>query len=226
MAFTVIGSAVVSSASGNDALITMDTTGADLIIVMGASALTGFGATIDDTFHNVYTPRTVYANSNSSVCIFYCVNPIVGSDTIVLSSTGGNTFPMMGVLAVSGSNVSPYESESGLGLDGTPASIQPGSLTPAESGCLIVTALNAFAASTITINSGFTSLSVDFVPAKALGGGIGWIIQGSAVPVNPTWSVASGASGLDAAMAVFKPVPAPPPPTGQIGSLMMMGVGN
>lgn len=226
MEYTLIASASAgSSDQQNVTTPPIDTSGATFI----ALSITKFQPgivdvyTLTDNKSNTPIILTPQENSNSTNVLYYYNIPIVGSGhTWTLNSTSGAIFPTLSVAAFSGSAASPFEAETGSFSNAVLNSIQPGSLTPAEDGCLIITGSTLFVGTGITIDSGFSKASTDYA-GNNLGGGIGWLIQGTKAAVNPTWMTGVNVTGADATMAVFKPVPAAS--GGQKGSLMMMGCG-
>jgi hypothetical protein len=98
--------------------------------------------------------------------------------------------------AFTGTNVSPYDQQSGA------TATQPGSLTPAGANSLFVTAASSQTITTYTVNSGFTiSDQQPGAGSLAIGGGMAYVIQsGGPSALNPTWTTVD-----TTAMAVFKP---------------------
>lgn len=226
MGYALIASASAgSSDQQNVTTPPINTTGATFIglsITKFQPGIAGF--TLTDSKSNTPIILTPQDNSNSANVLYYYNIPIVGSGhTWTLNSTSGAIFPTLSVVAFSGSAASPFEAETGSFSNAVLNSIQPGPLTPAEDGCLIITGATLFVGTGITIDSGFSRASTDYA-GNNLGGGIGWLIQGAKAAVNPTWMTGINVNGADATMAVFKPVPAV---TGGLkGSLMTMGCGN
>lgn len=177
----------------------IDTTGANLIVV-GISTL--FAATgMSDSKGNTWTQLTPQAGGSAWVTQFYCANPTVGSGH---TFTSPDPLSVIGVVAVSGANASPFDQESGSAT-GSATSIQPGSLTPGTNGSLICTAVNDGFTTGLSLDSGFTYLTGLYTRSGNYGGGFGYLIQNPAAPINPTWAWTSGASGAATSMAVFKP---------------------
>lgn len=174
----------------------LNTTGANFAVV----AAINFSAlgTITDSQSNTWIPLTAQSSSNAYIRLFYCIGLSASSSHTFFNS---GSFQSIGVLVFSGVNASPFDSENGASSGGA-SSIQPGSVTPSTDGCVIVTGLNNYTASAATIDSGFTGFSV--VISSGLSGGIAYLIQPTASPVNPTWSYTS--PDVEAAViAVFKP---------------------
>lgn len=189
MAIAVVAT---TSKSGPGTSPSIDTTGANLIVIT-TSEYSGGGAGLTDSKGNTWsalTTRSSGPGGNSKQRIRYCVAPTVGSGH-TFTFTGG-ALESFEVVAVSGAAASPYDTENGNGN-----STQPGSITPSEGGCLVVCGLSAdVTVSAPTIGSGFTLIaSRGFVSGLSLQSGGGYIIQTSAAAVNPAWSD-TGACGI------------------------------
>lgn len=207
MAYAPISGAHVKTV-GESASSAIDTTGADLIVVgITGGAAPGLTPAIADSKGNTYTGLTVYGSAGvAQVQLFYCQSPTVGS---------GHTFTVTAnfqvveyyVQAFSGSSPSPFDQENGGGSTGVVTSFQPGSITPSQANCLLVTVLaECDNANLPSIDSGFTITDSDvIVGASHYGGGLAYLIQGAAAAVNPTWSWAANLVNQQAsAMASFK----------------------
>ena len=177
----------------------IDTTGANLIVVMSA----GYNAAdlCSDNKGNSWTKLTKRGSSGVVWC-YYCLNPTVGSGhTFSVGRNGYGNIEM--IMAFSGvKNATAFDQESGRG-DVNAASLQPGSLTPAENGELLITGLYNGDARTPTINSGFTREFYYADGTTQNTGAMGYLIQGTAAAINPTWSW-SGSVNSSVEMACFK----------------------
>lgn len=187
----------------------IDTTGCNLLVI-GIHHYSSATLTVSDSKGNTWTALTHYATTlHTGVRLYYCLNPTVGSGhTFTISSTG--RYPTITVLGFSGvKDTSPFHSENGSSSDVAGTSRQPGSVTPPEDGCLIVTGLVlSNAVTSQAINSSMTLQEyVNYTAANYMGGGIAYYVQATAAAINPTWSWA-GSVRTSAAIAVFKPEPA------------------
>jgi hypothetical protein len=210
MSFTIVAATSAGSADGSSVTTApINTTGADLIVV-GASMGVGFlGVVLSDSHSNTWTALTPQSISGATNCLFYCHAPIVGTcHTFTL--TGSGNFPSMGVLAVSGSTVSPLEAQSGFSTGSTVATIQPGLLSPVAGGDLFTSSIAGNPAFGLEIDSGFSKSTVDWTAGLYIAGGIAWLIQGSAAAINPSWSCTGTFSGAATTMATFSPAAIPP----------------
>lgn len=121
--------------------------------------------------------------------LFYAKNATVGSSHTASFTPGGVNYPGIILAAFSGGHLTaPYNSDEVFAAPATVASGQPGSLTPPENDCLVLTTwVTQTAADIPTINSGFTVLEA-FGRGGSMGDALASLIQTSAAAVNPTWS--------------------------------------
>lgn len=200
---------VVSTSAGSTGGTTVttssvDTTGANLLVV----AVSYYGNTTDpvlsDNKGNTWTGLTAREQSGTtmSVRLYYCVPTSVGTGHTFTAGPGGTSYPTISVSAFSGAAASPYDQETGAATAGNVTSFQPGSITPSENNCVLVTGVST-AGTSHTINSSFNATSTDNSAANHLGGGIAYKIQTTAGAENPTWSWTTSTSKA-AAMASFK----------------------
>jgi len=177
------------SASDTATTTAIDSTGADLLVI-GITADNG-AATIGtptDSKSNTWLACTDQSVSSSVAGLRYAESPTVGSSHTA-SYTTVNKFPAMALLAFSGAKASSaldqQNRNSGTGTN----SRTPGSITPSEDNCLIVTVLNFEGTiAGLSIDSGFTIVqSSDFL-ANGEGFAIAYKVQTTAAAVNPTWS--------------------------------------
>lgn len=191
----------------------IDTTGADFLVV----AVSYYGSTsnadpaLSDSKGNTWTALTAreLGFNNAAAKIFYCKPTSVGSGhTFTADRT--NTYPTISVSAFSGVKAtSPFDQESGTSTNSASTSYQPGSITPSEDGCLLVTGICSDGTSH-SVNSSFNATATDVLSSNHMGGGIAYKVQTTAGAENPTWSW-TGSTWRAAAMASFKAEPLPAP---------------
>lgn len=198
MAYSLITSTSKTGATTTDAI---NTTGANLIVIAVAS---DNGTTPTDSKSNTYTLCNDRVQGFSELAMFYAFAPTVGAGH---TFTQTQTYGAMFVLAFSGATASPLDA---LDVDnGTAAgaSLSPGSGTPAEANEVVVTGINIGGANlSITVDGGFTALTIPGVSGVNYGGGIAYLIQTSAAAASPTWSW-TGVNEAAAAMNAFKDTP-------------------
>lgn len=79
--------------------------------------------------------------------------------------------------------------------------IQPGSLTPSENNCLLVSVLYFESGTVVSIGSGFTLLSS---AVNESGSAIAYKVQTTAGAENPLWTCSASQSRINAHLLVFK----------------------
>jgi hypothetical protein len=199
----------------NAALTTpaINTTGADLIVAgvtffanpPGAGCFTP--NVISDSKSNTWsTAKTVQNNgtSDGEFDLFYVHAPTVGSGHTF--SYNKECFSSIYVLAFSGSVASPLDVTSSGSNASTETSQASGSITPTQSGDLIIAGLLVSGPTTsTTVNSGITQADAftTAVNAQTYGTGLGYFAQSTAAAINPTWSWSTAAEAA-ALVASFK----------------------
>lgn len=185
--------------------IAIDTTGANLLIVIVNQFKTNIG-TLTDSKGNVWvglTSQSDVASTNFSR-IFYCSSPLVGTGHTFTLTAGGVIAGGIYVQAWSGAAAVPFDVENGA-TAASANSIACGSVSPGLSNSLIIAGLcTGGVTGAVSINSGFTiSDFVDFNSGVNVGGYAAYFVQGAATPINPTWSWTSAIPSA-ATIAVFK----------------------
>lgn len=181
----------------------VDTTGANLIVLSVSSYTLGTSPTISDSKSNSWialTPQET-ASTGGRIRLYYCTNPTVGSGH-TFTAIGTTSFAAIEEIAYSGAATSPYDQESGANTGALLSSLQPGSITPFENNCVLVTAVNFVFGSSITIDSGFAASTIDFSSGNNFAMGIADLVQTTAGAVNPAWS--DGSQTIATVMASFK----------------------
>jgi hypothetical protein len=199
MAFSLITSAsALATGAGSITTSSIDTTGANLIVV----SLSGYLSVgnLTDSKSNTWTALTAQTNV-VSVRLFYCYSPTVGSGHTFTQSA--NTYGCIGVLAFSGADASPFDVENGATSSTSPLST--GSVTPSDNGSLLVTGLCGVNNGTYSVTESFTSLfAANYSAGSNMGGACGYKVQATAAAINPAWSFSPSASTA-VAIAAFTP---------------------
>lgn len=199
---------LVSSVSGASATSfatsSIDTTGADLLVVnmTGLTNLNSFS--ISDSKSNSWTLLTERMGGDISTQLAWCSPSSVGTGHTFTFSFIGASFGSLQVGAFSGTNASPFETETGSGTSGA-SSLQPGSIAPSQGGEL-------FISGNVQRETDGNGVSCDmpilqqnpFAGGNNFAGAMAYLIQPSTASVNPVWSW-SGSYAAAAAMASFKP---------------------
>lgn len=196
-----------SSFSGSPVI---DSTGANLIVVaLGwVPGTLANPSVVDDDKSNTLSPLTRYAGVFGAASrLWYTAAPSVGSGHHQ-RTTGTDYFGAGVFSAWSGLAASPFDVENGATQNnGVGNTIQPGSVTPSEDNCLVVTCVTHAdnGGQSVVISGGWTIIEASaYVPGTSQGVAFAYQIQTTATPVNPTWDVQLNAPELSAAIAVFK----------------------
>jgi len=191
-AATVNGSSVTTTP--------IDTTGCDFLVIF-VSGFAGSGIVVSDNKSNIWTPLTFKDGGSVRGQLFYSVPTSVGFGHTFFAQSSFPSIFMMGFFRV---NAVPFNQESGNST-GSATSIQPGAITPAVNGSLLVCGLGIYNASPDpTIDSGFSVEDIiAFGPGMNFGGAFAFFVQSSAASINPTWNF--GSSGASAVMGSFEP---------------------
>lgn len=186
----IIGNTSAAGTANTVTTSSLDTTGANLVIV-ACSYQVSSGASLTDNKSNTWTALTESAYSaNVAVKLYYCINPVVGSGhTFTLSGT--TVYPSIGVLALSGMlNANVFDVENGANNGTAKSTIATGSITPTLDDELLVTVLGFNNSGTpLSIDNSFTVLeSQNFLASNHYGLGLAYKVQTSASAINPTWT--------------------------------------
>ncbi len=205
MGFTRLGhTSGASSDDSNSTTGNVNALGTNLIVAAVASynAVTAPVPT-DNQGGNTYHALTVQEVSIPRIQLFWCV-PANVSSTMEWYANASGSFPGIYVAYYSGAHSSPYNSESGTSRVGTIQ--QPGSLTPPEDNCLLVTAAAVYVASgaLMTVDSSFNRTDADVNDGHHFTAAMADQIQTTATARNPQWTTDGSEVASAVAMAVFK----------------------
>lgn len=194
----LISSSVKATAGGITTTDAIDTTGATLLVI-AVSYWDGIAdPIISDSKSNTWTGLTAQLGSNGYSRLFYCIGGTVGTGHTFTANQVGS----LSAIAVSAySNVGAYDAESGAS-SASATTLQPGSITPASNGAVLVTGLMNFPGGTPTINGGFTVTGSAVAPGSFLVG-MAYLIQTTAAAANPTWASNIAAERMGATMVSF-----------------------
>jgi hypothetical protein len=201
MAITAIAGTIAGSSGGGAAVTTgsIDTTGATLLVVAIGTYYTS-APVVSDSKSNTWTALTDRAGTNIHTRLYYCKSPTVGTGH---TFTGTNGYNSIAVYAFSGTDGSDAESENGA-TTASALSLSTGSVTPTVNGSLLVSSVSGYYHVSMSINSSFTYQTINFGAGAYASTGLGYLVQGTAGAINPTWSWSEG-SDCAVAIAVFKP---------------------
>ena len=206
---------VAAGSSGGTTVTTPNANmvGADFMFAALADLRSTTAVNISDTESNTYTNTSPAYNDGSLSRIrgSYVGSPTVDS-SVAASYTLTNSFPSLALAGFSGVKASSFfDTQNGNHTTGSSTSLQPGSVTPSENGCLIVAAMAIGTVVTnVQIDSGFTLLdTIAFLNGNKFGLSIAYKVQLVAAAINPTWSWTVSSSFASAGIYVFKPAMAP-----------------
>lgn len=212
--YAFLGATAAGAPNLNAAAVTsaVNTAGADFIAVVASGLGLPVLGTLTDSKGNTWTARTAatYVSGYTYYTqIWYCEAPTVGSGhTFTLTpGSGGGIGMALSVAWFSHAVASPYDTEAAGGsAGGNATSFQDGAVTPSAANALLIAALEYNdTTSDATIDSGFTVAAVARpVSSTCLGAALGYLIQGAAASVNPTWSWSASANPAAVTTAVFK----------------------
>lgn len=207
MAFSHVIGTYKIGAAGGATTTGIDTTGADFIVIGVAwyDAVTAT-PTVSDSKGNTWTALTLSSMSlgDGSERLYYCKNPTVGSGH-TFSVSGTSIYSPIFVNCFSGGSAAELDQQNTFDYTAGFTSVQPGSLTPAADDSLIITGIHIYSnSSAYGINGGFTAQVQPWSTPVTQGGGMAYLIQTTATPVNPTWSWTTN-SFAALSMAVFRP---------------------
>ena len=167
----------------------IDTTGASLIVI----ALSSYSQTgaISDSEGNTWAPLTMYGSGAERQQLYYCENPTTDSSH-TFTNSGSTNYPALSVIALENAGV--YDGE-----ESGNTSASPGSVTPTENDCVVITGLTGNGDSA-GVGSGFAiAASADYVVGASMQGAIAYKIQTTVSAESPSWNAGNASS-----IAVFR----------------------
>jgi hypothetical protein len=204
----------ISAGNGGGGLVVtapIDTTGANTLLVYVVSD--GWHANsvaITDSYNNPWTALNDAYSGTMGGCWFVAAAAHTGAAHTFRADPGGS-FMTLFVSAWSGlATAGPWDRQATFGspapsLGMTP--FQTGSVTPSQSGELIVSAISEYHpnADNYSVDSGFTIID-KVASGSTLGGAIAYLVQTSAGPVNPSWNHNDAGFGLAANTVTLTPL--------------------
>jgi hypothetical protein len=190
-------SLIAHAATATNTTPPIDTSGADLLIVVaGNFGGMGTAGPVGDSKENSWVLGIESLHAYESH-IYWCAGGIVGPGH-TFNWTG--SFANMQVLAMRGAAPAPADRTNHFGVDAALSNtIQPGAITPTEPNSLIVSGCVADA-NIDSIDSGFTITDkINYV--TSLAGAAAYLVQETAAAVNPTWRFVSNAGPVAVIMS-------------------------
>jgi hypothetical protein len=210
MAIAIIATQSTAFGSGGGTTVTLNTTGANLIIVPMTYIRTST-PTLSDSFGNVYSQLTKYEdpNSNGSCVVWYTVGTAGSGHTWTTNCRLGVT----SIIAVSGARTvtTPFDLVAGSYSAAMPVIPSPwsaGTLTPSVDNCILVTCVCQNAAvGAPGVPSGYTLVG-SFGVGTSFPGAAAYKIQTTASLENPGWVINTGGN-VTSTVADFMPPAVP-----------------
>ena len=208
------GSAAASNANAPTCTLTLDTTGATLLVLAVAcfdynGRYVANSNAPSDSNGNTWTGKTlqVSADTFSGIRVFYVnsASPTVGSGHVFTAgSTNDTAYPLMWVWAIDSTSSGPFNAESGNVAAGSPTSIQQAASVGSSGDFAVCAVCNNLGTGTSqAIDSGFTITGTKYgFVGGTHGAGAGAYLNGLSGAVQPTWSGLDG-SGTATAIATF-----------------------
>ena len=202
MAITHVATVSATPGINGGATAAFDTTGANLLVVsVSWYALGGTtSVSVSDSKGNTWVPLTIHIN-NFRHQFWYVAAPTVGSGHTV-TVTGSASYPTIIVHAVAGASSTPADQENGS------AGVSPlstGSITPTAANALIVTGIAGNMTSGLTVSPAMTQTTQYNVGGVNVAGATGYLLQTTAVAINPAWTFSGGSVESAASVASFLP---------------------
>ena len=204
--FAVVASSAIAYNSDGAGILTtatIDTTGADLLVLALASH---YPSSPDyDSKGNLSGWTALIGQGSDPTCrLWYCVPSSVGSGHYVRLN-GGSCYGTCYFAAFSGANqTAPFDNENGATSTGT--TISPGSITPSMSNELVISAVAGPGGGLLPgIDSSMTLLAAN-LSSDGYYRSCGWAykIQTTPAAINPIWTVSSSQNQASV-IASFKP---------------------
>ena len=200
MAYAHVANTSTAGASGLTTS-TIDTTGADLLII-GLACDDAYNTTPTDSKSNTWTQLTSYTQTNVRVRLWYSIPSSVGTSHTA-SASGAIAGAIFFAAFSGGKQTAPADQQSGS--NGFVATLQPGSITPTEDNELLISVFGINSSGTpISIDSSYTETSEhNFAAGVNYGGAFAYKIQTTATAINPTWT-RTNTNGCATTQASFK----------------------
>lgn len=204
-----------AAATGNTSTTTpgVDTTGANLIVlVLPWGSAAGGLPSYTDSKSNTWTLSTAYIDGNPKVTFAYCISPIVGTGhTFTANPQGGSGFGIHAYILKKSSGTPAFDASAAAaatGNWGNLGKLHPGSVTPATSADVFITAVVWDVPSVTTsasADSGFTSPEPTEIGACFYGMASAYKIKTDALAENPGWTPSPTTNNdAQAVMIAFK----------------------
>lgn len=185
----------------------INTSTATLLVAAVATYGAVSGITFTDSKGNTWTAIGGSQSTNPDLGFFYCANPTVGSNHTFTVTKVTSGFPAACVSAWK-LTANAAADASNAAHENTLSTLQPGSITPSQANCLVLTAIGYFDQTqgrAATISAGYTILD-SVLNLTASCDVIAYQIQTAATATNPTWTCPQNQLGISSSIVAFKHV--------------------
>jgi hypothetical protein len=195
--WTLISQTSVGATGTDVTTPAIDTTGADLIVIVQNTNLGNSSTGMVDSKGNTYV-QAIGTGTLSNMNIWYVHAPTVGAGHTFTGHAASGFFDFT-VQAWSGSRASPLDQ---LNHGSGTTTAATGSITPTINNELLITGVNTVpgvGGTSNSINGGFTVTA-----SGEFWGTMAYLIQTTATAANPTWTNSTGGTALETAIVSFK----------------------
>ena len=208
--FLAASTTEINNADGPASSAGIDTTGADLLVVVTGSFFGGESFT--DSYNNSWTSLTTYSGNATYAftTIHYCVSPTVGAGHTI-TVQGGTQCNAVFAAFSGAAQTDVVEAGTDKGASTFPLTaetVQPGNVTPLQVGDLILTGVSGVADSEddVACDSGFTVIQQSTTDRWEVA--LAYLIATDTTATNPTWDNMDGGGGnyATSSIAVFSVV--------------------
>lgn len=204
--FAVVDTCYAGSTTGiNVTTSTANSTGADYGFANVVSLSAGSPPVLTDNKGNKWEVIEVVTEGWVEMITYECKNPRVGTGHTLTATSDGKS-PAVFAAFMSGvrrSGTHTDQASSAHTFTGT--SQAPGSITPSENNCIVLSAFLCGGSGSISVGESYTKNSLQMNASGAhIGGGLAYKIQTTATSTNPTWTQA-GSGSIGAAIYSFFP---------------------
>ncbi len=207
MAITLVTHGGASLGTNGGTSGSIDTSGADLLVVVENYYSVGGPGVVTDSKGNGanWTKLTQQDGLEIGCVIWYVKNPSVGSGH-TFTVTGTSSFSAIEFASFAGCDVSsPFDQQNGIATDAALTTIQIGSVTPSTNGQLLIMGVS-LSQSTPSCSIDIGTMLDETSGLSTYTGAMAYQIQTTATARNPTWTHVS--SRASAVIATFKAVAA------------------
>lgn len=204
--WSVVATCYAGSTTGiNVTTSTANSTGADYGFAVVNSLSAGDGPVLTDNKGNKWEVIDTMTETWVESTTYECKNPRTGSGHTLTATSDGKS-PSVFAIFTSGVRRNATHTDQSSSAHSDPTSTkQPGSITPSENNCLVLTTCLCGATGSLSVNESYTANALGMnASGNHIGGGLGYKIQTTATATNPTWTQ-GGSGSMGAGIYSFLP---------------------